>query len=526
MHNSSRTSSPLWQYVFFAVVASLLLYTHTPLGTALSMDSLFYLSTAVNILDGDGIAYTTYALNGPEVQPTTLWPPLYPILLAGVLWLAGLVGVSDVVAIVVVNFVAFLTSLYLMLRIASLPGWSWAGFVITCVLAASPSLQLIFMYAWSEAVFIPLSLAGYLCLHQYLTRADTAQRSALYSMVFLLALATYTRYVGIAFFAAAALAVIIFDRGDIVKRVRTAALAALAYLAIITPMLIRNFLVADALSGGDRGTLDTNLATDLGLLFWYLYLEFVNLPVLAGVVILILSIAFAVWLVSRRANIERAEVQAIESINIVVPFLFAATYFALLLISRMTQVTDLDSRMLGVAVPFLLIGLLGIYQLLAARVSSGLAALPFVLPLFVFALNAVSTHSSILKGWRDQGEPGAVLGLVYPSMSGQRMDSLRRIGAHFRPNPGDILLTDIKQPVIAGYIFPELDVRKIPGEPNKENLSAVVAAMQRTGLAVISKPNWGQALTEELEDRASLYRIESAAGGLEYIVITLPVESQ
>ncbi len=525
MHSRADSAIPLWQYAVFAVAAAVLVYSHTPVGAALSMDSLYYLSTANNILDGKGIAYTTYALTGPEVQATTLWPPLYPVLLAGVVWLAGLIGVSDVSAIAVVNFIGLLASLYLMSRIASLTGWSWAGFVVALALAISPSLQLIFMYAWSEAVFVPLSLAAYLCLHQYLLRDNAEQRRALYSMVILLALATYTRYVGIALFGAAALAILVYDHGRLAERLRSAVLATLAYVAFIAPMLIRNFLVADALSGGDRGTMNTNLVTDLGLLLWYLYLEFVNLPALGGVTILVFGISAIAWFFLRKSDTQEQEKRAIESINIVVPVLFAASYFALLLLSRMIQITDLDSRMLGVAVPFLLIGLLGVYQRLTLRAGVSLAVIPFVLPLCAFALNAVNTHSGILKSWRDYGEPGTVLGLAYSSMTGPRLDTLRSIGAHFAPKPGDLLLTDIARPLIVGNLFPELDVRKMPDEPNGENLAVLDSALLRNGIAIISDPDWGQALSDSLEGRADVYRVESASGALEYIVITLPIKT-
>lgn len=526
MHSRLEAAITHWQYVFFAVAAAVLVYSHTPIGAALSMDSLYYLSTARNILDGNGIAYTTYALNGPEVQATTLWPPLYPVLLAGIVWLAELIGVSDVVAIAVVNFIGLLASLYLMSRIVSLAGWSWAGFIVVIAFALAPSLQLVFLYAWSEVVFIPLSLAAYLSLQQYLVRNDAEQRRALFSMVFLLALATYTRYVGIALFGAAALAVLVYDRGNLIERLRAAVLAAITYLALIAPMLIRNFLVADALSGGDRGTLNTNLATDLGLLLWYLYLEFVNLPKPAGVTILVLGVLILAWLLFRESGTPVQAKQPVKSINIVVPVLFAASYCALLLISRMTQITDLDSRMLSAAVPFLLIALLGVYQRLTVSARVGLAVIPFVLPLCAFALNGFNTHSNIVKGWRDQGEPGTVLGLSYPSMTGPRLDTLRSIGAHFALNPGDLLLTDIAQPLIAGNLFPELDVRKIPGEPSGESLAALENAWLRKGIAIIGDPDWGQALTNRLEGRADFYRIESASGVLEYIVITLPIRTQ
>ena len=149
-----ESTGPRWQYLLLAVAAAVLTYSHTPVGAALSMDSLFYLSTAGNILDGHGIAFTTYALNGPAVQATTLWPPLYPLVLAGIVGVAEMLGISSTSAVAFCNFVALLVSLVLILRIASIEGWGWAALVVGIACVIAPSLQLVHIYVWSEAFFL------------------------------------------------------------------------------------------------------------------------------------------------------------------------------------------------------------------------------------------------------------------------------------------------------------------------------------------------------------------------------------
>lgn len=522
MHDSN---GPRWQFLLLAAFAAILIFSHTPVGAALSMDSLFYLSTAANILDGHGIAYTTYALNGPAVQATTLWPPLYPVLLAGIVGIAKMLGLANVTAVAFFNFVALLVSLYLIVRIASHSGWHWGAFVAGVAFVLAPSLQLIHIYVWSEAFFLPLVLGGYLCLQKYLLRNDERVKKSLYWMILLFALATYTRYVGIAFFGAAAMSLLLYEQGHFKDRIRTTVLASFAYLALIIPMLVRNVLVSDDLAGGSRGTPTTDLGTDLVQLAWYFYLEFINLPNIAGAALLGLSAAAFAYLFVRSSAGE-SQSSPPDSMQWVMPLLFVASYSVLILVSRMVQVTDLDSRMLSVAVPFLILAMHASYRLLGSRTGSRVAVLPFALLLCAFLVNAANTHASILSGWREHGEPGAVLGLVYPSMTGTRLDTLRGIGEHFAPGEGDLILTDLKQPVIAGYLFPDADVRKVPGDPSDENVAAVVDVLQRKGLAIIGKPDWGQALSDRLEGRADFYRIESAAGKLDYIVITLPVRAQ
>lgn len=525
MHNPTWWTTRSWAYLALGVIAAVLVASHTPVGAALSMDSLFYLSTANNILDGNGIAYDTYALSGPSNQATTIWPPLYPLSLAGIAWLADQVGASDVAGIAVFNFFALLASLFLIMRIVSLTASTNAGIVVAIAFAISPSLQLIFTYAWSEVLFIPLSLGAYLGLQHYITENGGRGQLGLYFMVLLLGLATYTRYVGLAFFAASALILLLYGRGDLIKRLRVAVAATVAYLAILTPMLVRNVAVSGSLSGGERGTPDTNVLSDVWTLGWYLYLEFVNLPMAPVTAVILITVVSATWLVLRPPEAKPRAKLSFKSSSIVAPFLFVACYLVFLLISRSRQIIDLDSRMLSAAVSFVLIGLLGVYQKLSMRTHSGLAVLPFLLPLIAFANNAIHTHTDILNGWRDNGEPGLVLGLTYRSTTGRQLDSLRGIEQYFSLGAGDLVLTDISRPIIVDYLFPYADVRQMPSSPSEEGLAVLETPLGRHGLAIISSNAWSQALTKSLEGRASFYNIESQTGGPEYMVIKLPVKA-
>ena len=525
MPKPAQWTTHSWAYLALGIAAAVLVASHAPVGAALSMDSLSYLSMASNLLDGNGIAVDTYALSGPAVRATTLWPPLYPGSLAGITWLADQAGTSDVIGIAVLNFLALTVSLFLILRIASLTASTNAGILVAIALAISPSLQIVFAYAWSEVLFIPLSLAAYLSLQHYLMEDSGRQQLGLYSMVVLLGLATYTRYVGLAFFSSAALALLLYGSGSPIERLRTVAAATLAYLAMLAPMLIRNLNLSGSLSGGDRGTPDTNLLSDMWTLGWYLYLEFLNLPLLPAAAVVLIAVASAAWLILRPSDARPQAKLSVKSSNIVVPFLFAACYLVFLLISRSRQSINLDSRMLSVAVPFILIGLMGVYQKLSMRTHSGLSGLPFLLPLIAFAINAMQTHMSILKGWRDTAEPGPVLGIMYPSITGHRLDSLRSIKEYFSPTAGDLVLTDISRPSIVQYLFPESDVRLMPDSPSEQNLALLEAPLKRAGLAIIASAPWAEALTQSLAGRAQFYSIDAQTGGPAFVVVKLPVEA-
>jgi len=512
-----------WAYLLLSVTGALLVASHTPVGAALSMDSLFYLSTANNILDGNGIVQETFSLSGPAIRPMTVWPPLYPVVLAGFLWITKLASSSDVFGVAVFNFFALVASLILMLRITSRVTATTAGVVVAVALALSPSLQIAYTYAWSEVLFIPLSLGAYLGLQHYLDDSTRRDRRGLYFLIVLLGLATYTRYVGLAFFASAAMALLLYGRGSPVERLRTVALASLAYVTLLVPLLVRNYSASGALSGGQRGVPDTNLTSDLWRLGTYLNLEFLNLPWLPTVGFILIAIVSVIWLLNRPFAAESRAGSPSVSLSVAVPFLFAFFYFAFLLVSRAIQFIDLDSRMLSVAVPFILIGLVGIYQLLSTRTNSRLAVLPFLLPMFAFAINAVQAHTSILNGWRDSGEPGPVLGLTYRSITGRQVDSLRSINEHFSPTAGSLVLTDIARPIIVKYLFADMDVRQMPVTADEQSLALLEKPMQRRGLAIITGEDWSRTLSRDLEGRADFFTIQGRSGNAEYVVIKLPV---
>src|SRR5919107_814145 len=73
-----------WLFLFvLAIVASTLCAVATSrYGAGVSSDSTKYLSVAQNVLTGNGL----YDHKG---SPLLSWPPLYPILLAGLSWLTG-----------------------------------------------------------------------------------------------------------------------------------------------------------------------------------------------------------------------------------------------------------------------------------------------------------------------------------------------------------------------------------------------------------------------------------------------------
>lgn len=161
----------------------------SPYGIGVGYDSMFYLTSAESLSGGQGLRW---AGGGGELRPLTHYPPLYPVLLAGVVMLgldvltaarwssAILLGLNVVAAGIVTTRLA---------------GSHLAGLAAGALLLVSPILLDVHLEAMSEPLFLLLlivALAG-LAEHNH-----SGSRAALLAASVASALAYLTRYVGMA----------------------------------------------------------------------------------------------------------------------------------------------------------------------------------------------------------------------------------------------------------------------------------------------------------------------------------------
>lgn len=509
------------------LIAVMLLVTHSLDGVALSMDSLYYLRTARHLLDGNGVAQQTFAFVGQSLEPMTVWPPGYPVALAGSIATADVFGISERAAVTFLNAGWLIVALVLLHRIASRVVAAPVAAVFASLVALAPSSQLIHVYAWSEVVFIPLSLAGYLYLLRAADQSDVERHPvrALMLSVFFFLLATYVRYVGLAFFGAAMMIVMIFGVDDFSKRLKRVTIASAAYGVALIPLFWRNLSASGAFSGADRGSRNIDLHSDIGTLGTYLYLEFLNVVPAIGIGAIALSVTIAITVLRRRKTSSENPAYDRPDISFVVaPVIISACYLAFLVVSRQLQAIDLDTRMIGVVVPFLFLAFLGVYAFLANRVGPAVAAAPFIVPMALLLFNAIGTHKQIIDGWRQSGEPGRVLAMTYPSISANRFDVLRGISQHFAVPDGATVFTDLSRPIVIQYLFPNATVRQLPALSDPDSLLHLDKQVVDRGLIIVSTSHWWSALQERYQSRATLMPVVGESGGPEWLVIALPFE--
>jgi len=180
----------------------------TPYGVGVYVDSLYYVTSAKNLLQGIGMG----RLTGTGVfKPMTHYPPLYALILAltqlcGLDMLDGARWVSLLAfgcVIVLAGWIVWQRTRSAFFSLAS------AGLVL-----GSGVLLRTFSWAMSEPVYIVLELSGFLILAVYLT---SARRRWLVLASFVVSLALLTRYVGFSLVGALAL-VLLVNRSLKVRR--------------------------------------------------------------------------------------------------------------------------------------------------------------------------------------------------------------------------------------------------------------------------------------------------------------------
>ena len=192
-------------------------------------DSTQYLSAARNLLAGNGLA--SYWWSG-RPEPLTHFPPLFPFILA----LFGWAGLGIQRAALGLNIVALASIVWQSSRLAGLlaggSALQRARVMAVCALAVgfAHDVTYVSVVLFTEPLFIALSLGAISSLATWLDgsadHAVESDRRAITSSAAFCALATLTRFVGLALIATCVLAILLQGRRRMVDRLGTAAVFA------------------------------------------------------------------------------------------------------------------------------------------------------------------------------------------------------------------------------------------------------------------------------------------------------------
>lgn len=224
---------PLFALISLIGMGMLVYATHW--GVGVSPDSTHYISAARNLLGGRGLGRITPS--GRWV-PLVHWPPLFPVLLAGI----GLLGIDPAHGARWLNVLIFGLNLlligFMIWRHTGRVAWGAAAAALTLV--ASP-LLLIHVQAWSEPVFLLCALGGIAALAAYLSKR---RMRWLVASGLLVAFALLGRYAAISLLPTGCMAIVLFSRQSHWKRLQDCLVFALIAGLPIFAWSMRNKMVS------------------------------------------------------------------------------------------------------------------------------------------------------------------------------------------------------------------------------------------------------------------------------------------
>lgn len=210
-----------------------------PIGAGVSTDAAIQMSTAQNLLLGKG--FFDYA-----GRPFVSWPPLYPLILAGLSFLTG--GDPFIAGgyfnILSMGLIVWLGGFLLYDVFSDDLFWAFAG---SLVLATSQSLLRICANISTDPFFIVLTLCFLLVANRYLVAPTWTKLSFL---AFFTALACLQRLPGVALLVTGVLLIILATlRGKIRKPLPKLFAFSLSILPLAAWLFFHNYLSSNSLAG-------------------------------------------------------------------------------------------------------------------------------------------------------------------------------------------------------------------------------------------------------------------------------------
>jgi len=234
-------NKPWWQNLeglIAAIIGFILIqcYTHHG-GIGVSPDSIHYLSTANNLLEGKG--YYQF-----DLQPLIMFPFGYPSFLACI---KLLFSIDLLNAMPIINGLLFGALIFLSGWMMQMSGTQRElRWLLLALIATSPSLNEIFSMLWSESLFALEVLLFVLFAGKYF---KTYQLKYLISWSVLTAISFETRFAGVSLVATGGLLILISHDINWNKKIKHALLFGTISCLLVVINLGRNYVLTNTLTG-------------------------------------------------------------------------------------------------------------------------------------------------------------------------------------------------------------------------------------------------------------------------------------
>ncbi|MBU1708643.1 MAG: glycosyltransferase family 39 protein [Proteobacteria bacterium] len=334
----------------FSLFGFIIMSLATNNGLGLSVDSMSYVDSARNLLQGKGFA--SFSGNGH-------FPPFYPMLLAvsGIFFNNILDGAAILHALLFCVNIAFAG--YIMFRESG--NSLIAACLASIVILTSPTMLNVHSMAWSEPLFLLLSVAGLYLLSNYL---KSFKKKTLAGAAILTALAVLTRYAGVANVAAGCVAIIFLSRQQTKQKVFGVLIFSVLSVLPISLWVFKNYLLAGSVvnRGFSFHPIDAKYVTDaVSTLAAWFYLPpdtLFSIKLCFVLLIIVVVIISVIFLFRKQTRNFSTKQNPSFSYLPIIALIFSFSYILMLFINStfFDAHTPFDDRILS---PLLLIGFLG-----------------------------------------------------------------------------------------------------------------------------------------------------------------------
>jgi len=305
-------------------------------GVGLTPDSVGYIATARNLINGfEAVSW--------DAKPLVVQPPLYPALLASVGYFSGYdpLSCARIVNASLFGLAVYVSGLLFFTYLNLFPALAMMGTVT--VLVSAPLLQ-VSMMAWSEPLYILLVLVSLLLANSYRV---TGKSTSLLFLAGSVALASMTRYIGIALIPVGVLLIFFSNHGTLGERASHLLLFLLVSTSPLAAWVVRNYVVSGTLFG-PRYPADTTVLQVLERAYHFVRTWYIPDALYQRRSLLVCSsatVGFLAGLILKEGDWRRVRSVFLETSPVILYLLF---YAALLIYSSRTVGMDrLNSRLLS-----------------------------------------------------------------------------------------------------------------------------------------------------------------------------------
>lgn len=318
-------------------------------GPFLSPDSIQYLAVAEHL--GSGHGFTSYDLRAMQV-----WPPAYPLLLAGLGLVVGsshLLGLAQAVGVILAGVASWLAWILARRHL----GATAAAVVTLAFVVGGAGITATSTWVWSDPLLIVAILALIVFLESAVAGNDTRWRM-LAAAGAAASLASCTSYAGLQVAGAGALVLLVAGRVPWVERLRRVALYGVIVAVPIGAWMLRNLSTSGDPAGPRvpstydfRGLMDVTGRLAAGVVIPGLYGR-PGLIVLFGVLALTVAMALLALRHRLRAGGPPSELPSLVPLAVV-----ALVSFVVMLVSALRVWVSMDPRTFSrLAFPLVVLG--------------------------------------------------------------------------------------------------------------------------------------------------------------------------